>query len=58
VDRGEIPPERDNGAWLKSVTLTEAQRRGLPLRVASVASRPEASAEGVREILRRQGVLS
>lgn len=35
VDRGEIPPERDSGAWLKAQTLTEAQRRGLPLRMAS-----------------------
>jgi hypothetical protein len=36
VDTGELPPDRDNGAWLRARTLTEAQRRGLPLRVASV----------------------
>jgi hypothetical protein len=37
VERGEIPPERDGGAWLKSVTFTEAMRRGLPLRTVSTA---------------------
>lgn len=34
VDRGDVPPERDGGIWLKQQTLLEAQRRGLPLKRA------------------------
>jgi hypothetical protein len=33
-----VIPQRDNGAWLQSETLTEAARRGLPIAIVSPAS--------------------
>lgn len=52
VAEGKIPPERDGGKWLKSEVLAEAQRMGLPLRIASVSASEAEAAEMLAEVHR------
>jgi len=40
VRDGLVIPVRDGGAWLQSQLVAEAQRRGIPLRLATPAAKP------------------
>jgi hypothetical protein len=37
VKNGQIAPKRDGGEWLQAQLLAECQKRGIPLRIATVA---------------------